>query len=230
MPRMCHTCRMQVYGYMLSQPGLSVRTTAPPQSSFSPTPLTCMHELFHVLLTFIANYYPVIRNYEQSCSFFQKISESMDVDPSNTTNKQTVQHSVDGEHSMEMDEFPFPSSQGLDDTFREATLVSTLAESFSLTHFKEFQKEVIKATLDGRDSVVLQPTGSGKSLCFQFPPIYENKKAVVIKPNNKSHARSGDQFEREGDTSNSSWFCPVGLTCRIECFRGKRRENYFCYT
>jgi len=34
------------------------------------------------------------------------------------------------------------------------------------TYFKEFQKEVIKATLDGRDSVVLQPTGSGKSLCF----------------------------------------------------------------
>jgi len=95
-----------------------------------------MHEIFHTL--FIATYYSVIRNYEQSCSFFQKISESMDVDPSNTTNKQTERHSVDGEHSMEMDEFPFPSSQGLDDTFREVTLVSTLAESFSLTHFKEF--------------------------------------------------------------------------------------------
>lgn len=106
----------------------------------------------------------------------------MDVDPSNTTNKQTDRHSVDGEHSMEMDKFPFPSSQGLDDTFREATLVSTLAERFSLTHFKGFQKEVVKATPDGRDSVVLQPTGSGKSFCFQFPPIYENKKAVVISP------------------------------------------------
>ena len=37
-------------------------------------------------------------------------------------------------------------------------------------------------TLEGHDSLVLQPTGSGKSLCFQFPPIYENKKAIVISP------------------------------------------------
>ena len=49
----------------------------------------------------------------------------MDVDPNHTTNKQSV-----------------------DDTFREATLVATLAESFSLTHFKAFQKDVITTTLE----------------------------------------------------------------------------------
>jgi len=85
----------------------------------------------------------------------------MDVDPSNTTNKQTERHSVDGEHSMEMDEFPFPSSQ-------------------ALTHFKGFQKEVIKATLDGRDSVVLQPTGSGKSNAFNFLPYMKTRKQLSL--------------------------------------------------
>lgn len=104
----------------------------------------------------------------------------MDVDPNHTTNKQ--KDDDDGELSMETDEFPFPTSQSVDDTFREATLIATLAESFSLTHFKAFQKDVITTTLEGRDSLVLQPTGSGKSLCFQFPPIYENKKAIVISP------------------------------------------------
>ena len=33
-----------------------------------------------------------------------------------------------------------------------------------------------------KDTLVLYPTGSGKSLCFQFPPIYENKKGIIITP------------------------------------------------
>ena len=65
----------------------------------------------------------------------------MNVDPNHTTNKQKDDDG--GELSMETDEFPFPTSQNVDDTFREATLVATLAESFSLTHFKAFQKDVI---------------------------------------------------------------------------------------
>ena len=36
--------------------------------------------------------------------------------------------------------------------------------------------------MEGQDTLVVQPTGSGKSLCFQFPPVYQNKKAVVITP------------------------------------------------
>ena len=71
----------------------------------------------------------------------QRVTVSMDVDPNHTTNKQ--KDDDDGELSMETDEFPFPTSQSVDDTFREATLIATLAESFSLTHFKAFQKDVI---------------------------------------------------------------------------------------
>ena len=37
-------------------------------------------------------------------------------------------------------------------------------------------------TVKGKDSLVIQPTGSGKSLCFQFPPVYQNKKAIIITP------------------------------------------------
>jgi len=57
-----------------------------------------------------------------------------------------------------------------------------LAEKFGLTSFKPFQKNVISATLDGSDTRVIHPSGRGKSLCFQFPPVYQNKKAIVVTP------------------------------------------------
>ena len=69
-----------------------------------------------------------------------------------------------------------------DISFHDAMLVATLAEKFGLTSFKSFQKKIIDATLEGRDTLVIHPTGSGKSLCFQFPPVFQEKKALVITP------------------------------------------------
>ena len=57
-------------------------------------------------------------------------------------------------------------------SFQEVTLIATHADSFGLTKFKPFQKDIILSVLDGKDTVVIQPTGSGKSLCYQFPEIY----------------------------------------------------------
>lgn len=68
------------------------------------------------------------------------------------------------------------TSPSLDDSLQNATMIATLAERFKLTSFKPFQREVIDATLQGKDTLVVYSTGSGKSLCFQFPPIHENKK------------------------------------------------------
>ena len=69
-----------------------------------------------------------------------------------------------------------------DVSLHDAMLIATLAEKFGLTSFKNFQKRIIDATLEGRDTLVVHPTGSGKSLCFQFPPVFQDKKAVVITP------------------------------------------------
>ena len=68
------------------------------------------------------------------------------------------------------------------ESFQEATMIATLAKTFGLTTFKPFQKDIILSMLDGKDTVVIQPTGSGKSLCYQFPAIYQKKKVIVVSP------------------------------------------------
>ena len=40
---------------------------------------------------------------------------------------------------------------------------------FKKTSFKDWQLTTIKATVDGKNSFIVQPTGSGKSLRFEFP-------------------------------------------------------------
>ena len=71
----------------------------------------------------------------------------------------------------------------MEESFQHATLITTLAEKYRLTSFIPFQKYVISATLDGSDTtVVIHPTSSGKSLCFKFPPVYQNKTAIVVTP------------------------------------------------
>ena len=47
---------------------------------------------------------------------------------------------------------------------------------------KPFQKEIIDTVLDGKDTLVIQRTGSGKRLCFQYPAVYLNKKAIIVTP------------------------------------------------
>jgi len=68
------------------------------------------------------------------------------------------------------------SSQDLEESCRRATL----AEYFHCTSFRPYQIDVIDQHLKGRDTIVVQPTGSGKSLCFQFPAVYTGKMSVVI--------------------------------------------------
>ena len=80
------------------------------------------------------------------------------------------------------DDFMFTDSPSLNDTFEHAARIATLAEHFNLMKFKDFQRKVIDNTMSGKYSIVVQPTGSGKSLCYQFPPVYQNKKALVVSP------------------------------------------------
>ncbi len=48
--------------------------------------------------------------------------------------------------------------------------------------FRPLQAEAMRAVVDGRDSVVVLPTGGGKSLCFQAPSLAMSGLAVVVSP------------------------------------------------
>ena len=63
-----------------------------------------------------------------------------------------------------------------------ATQTYVLAEKFGVTHFRDFQKKAVEASLEGKDILIIQPTGKGKSLCYQFPAVYTEKTTLVITP------------------------------------------------
>ena len=47
---------------------------------------------------------------------------------------------------------------------------------------RPLQQEAIEAGLAQRDSLVIMPTGGGKSLCYQVPPVVAGRLDVVISP------------------------------------------------
>ena len=57
-----------------------------------------------------------------------------------------------------------------------------LKQQYWYTNFRDYQKRIIEDTLKKMDSIVIFPTGGGKSLCYQFPATYLNKKSIVISP------------------------------------------------
>ena len=57
-----------------------------------------------------------------------------------------------------------------------------LLKYFNLKSFKVGQKQIIESILEGKDVFAVMPTGSGKSLCFQYPAIIQDGLTVVISP------------------------------------------------
>jgi ATP-dependent DNA helicase RecQ len=62
------------------------------------------------------------------------------------------------------------------------TLEHVLSRYWGYTSFRPLQREAMDAILAGRDSVVVLPTGGGKSLCFQAPAVAMGGVALVVSP------------------------------------------------
>ena len=75
----------------------------------------------------------------------------------------------------------------------DALLRDALHRVWGFSEFRPLQREAMHAILDARDSVVVLPTGGGKSLCFQAPAI------VAVSPARAGHAGRDDARSDETD-------------------------------
>src|SRR4029077_19497883 len=62
------------------------------------------------------------------------------------------------------------------------TLPELLRNGFGFSSFRANQEEVCRAVVEGRDVLLVMPTGSGKSLCYQLPGIARSGTTLVVSP------------------------------------------------
>ncbi|PWW30691.1 ATP-dependent DNA helicase RecQ [Chryseobacterium sp. AG844] len=58
----------------------------------------------------------------------------------------------------------------------------TLKYFWGYTDFRDSQEEIINAVINEKDTLVLLPTGAGKSLCYQLPALLKEGTCLVVSP------------------------------------------------
>ena len=77
---------------------------------------------------------------------------------------------------MAAEVLPFPQAAD------SRSLTDLLHQAFGFSAFRDHQEEVCRAAVDGHDLLLVMPTGSGKSLCYQLPAIARGGTALVVSP------------------------------------------------
>ena len=60
--------------------------------------------------------------------------------------------------------------------------MEALKEHFGFSGLREGQDRVVAAIMEGRNVLVVMPTGGGKSLCYQLPALCREGVCLVVSP------------------------------------------------
>lgn len=104
-----------------------------------------------------------------------------------------------------------------------------LRHYFGYDSFRPLQREIIERTINGHDSLVLMPTGGGKSICFQLPALAMSGTAVVVSPLislMKDQVESLQANDIPSATLNSSTSYEDQQIVRRKCMSGEMKIIY----
>src|SRR5919199_472274 len=79
-------------------------------------------------------------------------------------------------------QFPFAHTPMTHAVANMDEALAALRRFFGFDSFREGQREVVESVLAGHDTVVVMPTGGGKSLCYQLPALMRDGVTVVVSP------------------------------------------------
>lgn len=108
-------------------------------------------------------------------------------------------------------------------------IFDVLGHYFGYKSFRLHQEDIIRHVISGKDSLVLMPTGGGKSICYQIPALTMQGTAVVISP---LISLMKDQVEAlrangiEAEALNSGNDQATDLIIRRKCAAGSLKLLY----
>lgn len=108
-------------------------------------------------------------------------------------------------------------------------ILHTLKTYFGYERFRPLQKEIIDHLIAKKDSLVLMPTGGGKSICYQLPAIMTEGTAIVVSPLISLMKDQVDALRANGIAAgalNSSNNETENSNLRRECLQGKVKLLY----
>ena len=107
--------------------------------------------------------------------------------------------------------------------------IDILKHFFGYNSFRQNQEAIIDQTISGGDSLVLMPTGGGKSLCYQIPALYLPGTAIVISPlislmKDQVEALRANGIEAEALNSGNDMYADTII--RRKCLSGQLKLLY----